>query len=67
MLRDFQIWFLTPDGKGGAKLACWRDTGPEEVPVIIQDIEFTDFPFGGDLVEVKLYVENNTIVLPGER
>jgi hypothetical protein len=62
MLCDFQIWKLDLDGKGGAMLTCWPDSGPEEKPVITQKLEFTDFP-----QDTKLYLENNTLMLPAER
>jgi len=61
MLYDFQIWNLELDGQGGATLTCWRDNGAGEEPVITQKIEYTDFP-----QNIKLYVENNTLMLPDE-
>jgi hypothetical protein len=62
MLCDFQIWKLDLNDEGGATLTCWRDTRPGEEPVITQKIEYTGFP-----QDIKLYLENNTLMLPDER
>ena len=62
MLCDFQIWQLKLNGAGGATLTCWRDTGPDERPIITQEIAYTDFP-----QDIKLYLEENVLMLPSER
>ena len=59
MLRDFQVWTLTVAGDKSAVLKCERDT--DDV-AFTQEIPFTDFP----LPEVKLYVQNGVLLLPGE-
>jgi hypothetical protein len=72
MLRNLQFWNLTvKDGRG--RLTCVEDNG--RPPVIVQEIEFTDFP----LDEVDVWVERGDIptdegmrpalvaMLPGER
>jgi hypothetical protein len=53
-LRDMQFWKLTvADGRG--TLTCAEDSGRE--PVIVQEIEYTDFP----LDEVEIWVERGGI------
>ena len=61
-LPGFQLWRLTLKGKGRASLTCWADTENEEGPVIAQSVENTGFP-----EDIKLYVENGRLMLPGER
>ena len=57
-LQDFQIWTLTVlDNKG--ILTCTADSN--EMPVVTQTIEYTDFPFN-----IKIYVENGVCLLPSE-
>jgi hypothetical protein len=62
MLSEFQVWKLELNGKGGATLPCWRDTGPDERPVITQHFVNTDFP-----QDIKLYLEGGVLMLPSER
>lgn len=66
MLRDFQIWKLERYKKAGAKLTCWKDSGPGEEPLITQRIEYTDFPFEA-VGDFCIYVENGTACLADER
>jgi len=57
-LREFQLWeLLIAEGK--VSLTMRGDTGEPEV--IRQEIEFTDFPDS-----IRLYVCNNTLLLPSE-
>ena len=59
MLLEFQLWELkVKDNK--ATLTLRTDTG--EPATITQRIPYTDFP----LESIKLYVENNTLLLPSE-
>jgi hypothetical protein len=58
MLREFQLWELRVTGRE-ADAICFRDTNDE---AFRQHIPFTDFP----LSEVKLYLENEVLMLPGE-
>jgi hypothetical protein len=58
-LQEFQLWVLrAKDSK--AIITCQEDS--DKPAVITQRIGFTDFP----LHEVKLYVENGVLLLPGE-
>lgn len=57
-LQDFQLWELKKVGKGGV-ITCREDSDIK--PVITQELEFADFPF-----DIKLYVENGTLLLPSE-
>jgi len=59
MLQEFQAWTLTVKADRSARLVCERDSGDE---AFAQDIEYSDFP----LPEIKLFVENNTLLLPSE-
>lgn len=62
-LRDFQVWELKLNGKGGATLTCRADS--DRKPAVTQEIEFTDFEF-----DIKLWVERGeemTLMLPSER
>jgi len=62
MLRDFQLWTLKVNlEKKTAVVTCRADSNIP--PAITQKIPYTDFP----LEEIKLYVENDTILLPSER
>lgn len=58
-LRAFQVWVLRVDGNA-ARLECLEDA--DQAPVIVQEIERTDFP----LKEITLYCQNNVILLPSE-
>lgn len=58
--EPFQIWTLTVNQKKEAILTCVRDTGAK--PLASQRIEYTDFP----LPEMKLYLCDGTLMLPGE-
>jgi hypothetical protein len=61
MLRDFQIWELRVDlVKKTGFLVCLRDSDDE---AFRERIPFTDFP----LDSIRLYLENNVLMLPGER
>ena len=72
MLRDFQLWllvvgdshnFIKPKSEYKAVVTCWRDTPDIGIkPPVQQHIEFTDFP----LSEIKLYLCNGVLMLPGE-
>ncbi len=59
-LCEFQIWVLTVKDTE-AELVCYDDLPGKAL--IRQHIEYTDFP----LPEIKLYVENGTLMLPSER
>lgn len=59
MLGQIQLWTLHKVEKGGWELICERDSGDV---AIRQIIEFSDFP----LDEIKIYVANQTIMLPSE-
>lgn len=60
MLADFQLWELhVKDGR--CTLTCKADC--DVPPAVQQEIEYTDFP----LEYIKLYVENDCIMLPSER
>jgi hypothetical protein len=72
-LKDFQLWllvvgdnhdFIKPKSGCAAVLTCWEDTPLLGVkPAVTQHIGYTDFP----LPEIKLYMENNVLILPSER
>lgn len=51
----FQVWTLTKNISGGAILDCRQDSG--EQAVVVQHIEFTDFPFDKLGDEFQLWVE----------
>jgi len=59
MLQEFQLWELEVGEHHTATLTCKADSNYK--PTITQQIEYTDFPFS-----IKLYVEGNTLLLPGE-
>lgn len=60
-LREFQLWELRVDLEKRTAIAiCFRDIGDE---AFRQDIPFTDFP----LASIRLYLENETLMLPTER
>ncbi|PZO16881.1 MAG: hypothetical protein DCF25_11850 [Leptolyngbya foveolarum] len=59
-LQEFQIWVLTVNDDKSCRLTCSEDS--DVAPVIVRDIELTDFP----LQAVKLYVCNNVVLLPSE-
>ena len=59
-LQELQIWLLSVNADKSCCLTCAEDS--DVAPVVVQDIEFTDFP----LKEIKLYVCNNVILLPSE-
>ncbi|MGB3766531.1 MAG: DUF6876 family protein [Phormidesmis sp.] len=59
-LQEFQVWILKVEADKSCQLTCAEDS--DIAPVVIQDIEFTDFP----LAEIKLYVCGNVILLPSE-
>jgi hypothetical protein len=59
MLRQFQIWRLEKTGST-AVLICLRDADDEAFRI---RVPFTDFP----LDSVKLYLENELLMLPSER
>jgi hypothetical protein len=58
-MQEYQLWELKVND-GSAVLTCREDSGID--PVITQEIPYTDFPF-----DIKIYVENGTILLPSER
>jgi len=58
-MREFQLWNLKLDGKGGAVLTCQEDCATPNV--VEQKIEYTDFPF-----DITLYVEGGVLLLPSE-
>lgn len=57
--EEFQVWKLTTNNDRGL-LTC-EDGNDREV--LREDIQFTDFP----LPELTLWLENYTLMLPGER
>lgn len=59
-LQEFQVWILKVADDQSCRLTCADDS--DVTPVVMQDIEFTNFP----LREVKLYVCGNVILLPSE-
>lgn len=61
-LREFQLWTLTVHANLSATLVCYPDSPETCEPAMSQHIKFTDFP----LREIKLYVENGTLLLPSE-
>lgn len=64
MLREFQLWELKKNlknGPNGATLTCSRDTND---PVIVQEIEYTDFPLDDE--GFKLYAEPGIALVKGK-
>lgn len=59
-LQEFQVWILTVNDDKSCRLTCAEDS--DVAPVIVQDIELTNFP----LKEVKIYVCNKVVLLPSE-
>src|ERR1700722_17043539 len=60
--EEFQLWVLTVNlDQKNATLTCAADSGVP--PLVNQENEFTDFP----LASIKLYVENDVLMLPSER
>lgn len=59
-LQEFQVWLLIVNADKYCRLTCAEDSDGE--PVVVQNIEFTDFP----LKEIKLYVCDNVVLLPSE-
>ena len=58
--EPFQIWELkVKDGKGVVTMR--RDSDCK--PIVTQRLEYTDFP----MAEVKMYFENDVLLLPSER
>lgn len=63
LARDFQLWWLKVDlQEKDAVLECWADYPDPKGALIIQAIGYTDFP----LPEIKLYLRDSTLMLPGE-
>jgi hypothetical protein len=61
MLCEFQLWTIEHQEIGkGCDLICWRDTNDE---AFRQSIEYTDLQH----IDLKLYVENRTLMLANER
>jgi hypothetical protein len=58
-LRQIQFWELTVRDDQSALLTCFQDT---DIPILSQEIPFTDFP----LPKVKIYVQNGVALLPSE-
>ena len=61
-LQEFQLWLLTVKEDHSAVLACYQDSPETCEPAITQVIPATDFP----LPEIKLYLEQGTLLLPQE-
>ena len=62
-LFDFQLWELKVSDHSGFNSAVLTCTdGDNEVPVITQQIQSTDFP----LLSIRLYVERGVLLLPSE-
>lgn len=61
-LREFQIWEIKkdPSSQSSANLICSRDTNDEAFRWFFY---YADFP----LPYLKLYLENNVLLLPTER
>lgn len=57
--QEFQLWTLTVKCDLSADLVC---TDGNSTDISAEQIAYTDFPLPG----IKLYVVNNTILLPGE-
>jgi hypothetical protein len=57
--QEFQLWTLTVKADLSADLVCTDGNGNT---IATEQISYTDFP----LPELKLYVTNNTILLPSE-
>lgn len=58
--KDFQVWTLTVNDNGTAKVVCREDSDLD--PVITHDIVFTDFPEP----EVTVWLAGGVILLPSE-
>ncbi|PZD70208.1 hypothetical protein C1752_16672 [Acaryochloris thomasi RCC1774] len=61
-LQQFQLWLLTVNEDKSAVLACYEDSPSTCELVITQLIPMTDFI----LPEIKLYLEQGTLLLPSE-
>lgn len=57
--QEFQVWDLKVKEDRSAVLVC---TDGNENTVSTEQISFTDFP----LIEIRFFLSNNTIMLPGE-
>jgi hypothetical protein len=57
--EEFQLWELTVDA---SRKAVARATDGNSNPVVSQEIDYTDFP----LDTIKLYLDQGTLMLPGE-
>jgi len=57
---DFQLWKLVVADDNSAVLTMREDS--PLLPIVSQDIKFTDFPVG----EIEIYVMNGVIFLPSE-
>jgi len=57
--QEFQLWMLTVNADLSADLTCTDGNG---TTIASETISYTDFP----LPTLKLYVTNNTILLPSE-
>lgn len=60
----FQVWELTKESEGAYAIRCWSDTPGKSIHLATQLIKYTDFPEA--LMPYKLWVENDTILLPEE-
>lgn len=64
--EPFQVWTLSPVSENEAlALATDGDKGDGPVVLAKQDIAYTDFP--RDLMPLRLFLENGTLMLPEER
>lgn len=66
--EGFQLWILTHSlkhGEAGLRAECWTDTPPHGHNIVVQEIEYSDFP--RELIPLKLYLEAGTLMLPEER
>ncbi|PZD70178.1 hypothetical protein C1752_17193 [Acaryochloris thomasi RCC1774] len=61
-LQEFQLWLLKVNEDRSAILACYEDSPSTCEPAISQLIPSTDFP----MQEIKLYMEQGTLLLPSE-
>ncbi|MEI2579903.1 DUF6876 family protein [Scytonema sp. PRP1] len=59
-LKEFQLWQLEVNEDKTATLSCRADSDCN--PVVVQNIEFTDFP----LQHIKLYLCQKVLMLPSE-
>ena len=59
-LQELQMWILHVNADKSCLLTCAEDSNV--APVVVQSIEFADFP----MKEVKLYVCNGVVLLPSE-